>query len=88
MFNDGKRNRRKGTRAYEEEGLSVKKALYIAGTILAFGILAFIITVMVYNDSLDKVYEDLGTRELGELTLTEDKDGDTEVASSSLRKDN
>ena len=84
------RIRRKGARAKDGEGISIKNALYIAGTILALGIIAFVITVMVYNNSLEKVYDDLGSRELGDLTSlrtdidqTEQK---TEAASSNIRK--
>lgn len=82
------RMRRKGARAKDGEGISIKNALYIAGTILALGIIAFVITVMVYNNSLEKVYDDLGTRELGDLTSekNEEEKTKTEAASSSIGK--
>ena len=83
------RTRRKGTRSKDGEGMSIKNALYVAGTILALGIIAFVITVMVYNNSLEKVYDDLGTSELGDLTSVKSEiaQGETEAASSSIRKD-
>lgn len=82
------RIRRKGARAKDDEGISIKNALYVAGTILALGIIAFVITVMVYNNSLEKVYEDLGTRELGDLTSvkSDTEQTETEAASSSIGK--
>ena len=87
---DSDRTRRKGTRSKDGEGMSIKNALYIAGTILALGIIAFVITVMVYNNSLEKVYDDLGARELGDLTsvksdIIEEK---TEEVSSGIRENN
>ena len=51
---DDKRSRRR-LRRYDRDGKKKKKALYIAGTILALGIIAFVITVMVYNNSLEKI---------------------------------
>lgn len=85
-----RRMRRKDTKSKDVEGMSIKNALYIAGTILALGIIAFIITVMAYNNSLQKVYDDLGTREIGDLsTTTSDKvqnEIKTETASSSIGK--
>lgn len=84
------RIRRKGARAKDGEGISIKNALYVAGTILALGIIAFVITVMVYNNSLEKVYDDLGSKELGDLTRIKSDVGETgketEAASSSIGK--
>ena len=68
MRNDRRRDKRlKGN----EEGFSLKNTLYIVGTILALGIIAFVITVIVYNNSVDKIYSDLGTKEIGQVTENE-----------------
>lgn len=85
---DSDRIRRKGARSKDGEGMSIKNALYVAGTILALGIIAFVITVMVYNNSLEKVYDELGTKEIGELTNIEDEITETEAVSSGIRKNN
>lgn len=88
-MSDENRTRRKGTRNKDGEGMSIKNALYVAGTILALGIIAFVITVIVYNNSLEKVYDDLGTKELGELTSVKSEIvEETEEASSGIRKNN
>ena len=81
------RTRRNGARSKDGDEFSIKKALYVSGTILALGIIAFVITVIVYNNSLDKVYEDLGTRELGDLTSVKSEIVETETTSSGIRKD-
>lgn len=86
MGNDGRRNRRRGTRSQGDEGFSLKNTLYIAGTILALGIIAFVITIMVYNNSLEKIYDDLGTREIGGLAKVDDAPDITEEASTNLGK--
>lgn len=85
---DNDRTRRKGSRIKDGEGMSIKNALYVAGTILALGIIAFAITVMVYNNSLEKVYDDIETRELGDLTSKRSGIEETEIesASSSIGK--
>ena len=83
---ENERTRRNGAREKNEDGMSVKKALYIAGTILALGIISFIITVNIYNNNLEKVYYELGTTETEEkLNKREVK---TEAASSNIRKNN
>lgn len=85
-----RRARRKDTRNNDGEGMSIKNALYIAGTILALGIIAFVITVMAYNSSLDKVYDELGTKEIGDLTSLKSNEGENvikvEAASSDIRE--
>lgn len=43
----------------EMTGSGLKNTLYVAGIILALGIIAFFVTVMIYNNSLDKIYEGL-----------------------------
>ena len=82
------RTRRKGLRIKNGEDMSIKNALYIAGTILALGIIAFVITVMVYNDSLDRINGKIGKRETKELDIKKDKEEviQTETASSSIGK--
>ena len=80
------RNRRKGTRIQEGEGVSIKKAVYIAGILLAVGIIAFVITVVVYNNSLEKIYDDLGSKEIADLTTIKNNMELTEETSTNLRK--
>ena len=83
MRDDRRRDRRRG-RAQESGEFSVKNALYIAGTILALGLIAFVITVMVYNNSLEKIYDDLETKEIADLGDTNKEQ--TEEVSTNLRK--
>ena len=81
------RNRRKGTRMKDEEGASMKKAVYIAGILLAAGIIAFVITVSVYNNSLEKIYDDLDSKEIADLTTIKNNVADlAEETSTNLRK--
>lgn len=78
------RNIRKRIKAKDtEEGFGIKNALYVGGTILALGLIAFFITVMVYNNSLEKIYEDLEIKESVELA---DSKSASEEASSNLGK--
>ncbi len=71
MRNDRRRDRR--MKGNDENTFSLKNTIYIVGTILALGIIAFFITVMVYNNSVDKLYSDLETKEIGELTNNEER---------------
>lgn len=64
MRSDRRKNRRRKSPEQGENGISIKNTLYIAGTILALGIIAFIITVMVYNNSIEKIYDDLESQEI------------------------
>lgn len=88
MRNDRRRDRR--MKGNDENTFSVKNTLYIVGTILALGIIAFFITVMVYNNSVDKIYSDLETKEIGELTnngeRTNQNSNTIEEASANLGK--
>ncbi len=88
MRSDRRRDRR--IKGNEENTFSLKNTIYIVGTILALGIIAFFITVMVYNNSVDKLYSDLETKELGELTGNGERTNETsntiEEASTNLGK--
>ena len=81
-----KDDRRKGKRRVGSEGFGLRKTLYIAGAILVLGVIAFFITVMIYNNNLEKIYSDLETTELGQATSDESNDNPTEEASSNLGK--
>ena len=66
MKNDRRKARRDiGGRRREDE-FGIRSALYIAGIILALGIIAFFVTVMIYNNRLDKVYSDLDSQEIAQ----------------------
>ena len=47
---------------------SIKNALYIGGSIVLLGLIAFFITIMIYNNNLEKLYSDLDTEKLGMVT--------------------
>ena len=86
-----RRARRSDKKNQDGEGMSIKNALYIAGTIFALGIIAFLITIMAYNNSLERVYDEIGTKEIGDLSdlknIEEEKEIKVETASSDIRKD-
>ncbi len=82
---DDKRSRRR-LRRYDRDGIGFKKALFIAGTILALGIIAFVITVIIYNNSLEKVYDSLEIKGLEEVGSIEERVKPSEAVSSSIRK--
>lgn len=88
MRSDRRRDRR--MKGNEENAFNLKNTIYIVGTILALGIIAFFITVMVYNNSVDKLYSDLETREIGELPNNEERANENsntiEEASANLGK--
>lgn len=86
MRSDRRRNRRRKFAEGEEKGFGLKNTLYIAGTILALGIIAFFVTVIVYNNSLDKLYSDLETQEIGEVTENTGNENILEEASATLGK--
>lgn len=52
--------RRENRRNRETEGLDTQKMLYIAGTILAFAIVAFVITFVIYGNTLNESTSELG----------------------------
>ena len=88
---EGKRSRRRTARRKNSEGMSIKNALYIAGIILTLGIIAFVITVIAYNNSLDKVYEGFENKKLGEVskldteTVANADEEQIEITSSNIR---
>lgn len=88
MRSDRRRDRRMNGNT--ENTFSLKNTLYIVGTILALGIIAFFITVMVYNNSVNKLYSELETKEIGEVRENEpERDGISnaiEEASANLGK--
>lgn len=86
MRSDRRRDRRRKFAEGEEKGFGLKNTLYIAGTILALGIIAFFVTVIVYNNSLDKLYSDLETQEIGEVTENTGNENILEEASATLGK--
>lgn len=81
MRSDRRKDRR--MKAEVENTFNLKNTLYITGTILALGIIAFIITVMVYNNSVDKLYSDLETKEIGK---TQEETNTLEEASINIGK--
>lgn len=86
MRTDRRKDRRRDISGGNNEGGSIKNALYITGTILALGVIAFFITVMVYNNSLEKVYTDLESQKLAERTDDETGSNETEETSTNLGK--
>lgn len=86
MRSDRRRDRRRKFAEGEEKGFGLKNTLYIAGTILVLGIIAFFVTVIVYNNSLDKLYSDLETQEIGEVTENTGNENILEEASATLGK--
>lgn len=88
MRNDRRPDRRNTSgRKIDEGGFGLKSALYAAIIILALGLIAFFITIKVYNKNLDKAYSDIETKALGE---TENQGSSllnkTEEASSQIGK--
>ncbi len=59
--------RRDRRRALEQRNSNIKNILYITGTIIALGVIAFLVTVMIYNNSLEKLYTDLETDQIGQI---------------------
>lgn len=83
MRND---RRRDGGGKRSNDGLGLKNTLYVAGIILTLGIIAFFVTVMIYNNSLDKIYTDLGSTEVGKTGNDESTSGGVQEASSQVGK--
>ena len=81
------RNRRKGSRTRENEEMSIKKFLSVVAILLATGIIAFIITVTIYNNSLEEIYDDLESKEIADLTtIKNDNRNIVEETSASFGK--
>ncbi len=54
-----------------DNAFSIKNTLYVAGTILALGIIAFVITIMVYNNNVNKLYAELDeTKDIGQESMS------------------
>lgn len=65
---------RRNYRGRFTERIDTKKMLYIAGTILALAIIAFVITFFVYGNTLNKTNElsKINTNSLGTITAIEE----------------
>lgn len=85
MSYDRRKNKRRdvGGKRTEEVGFGLKNALIAAGIILFLGIAAFFITVMIYNNNLEKLYGDLeAPTEIGQVdTLNYGNDGTIDASS-------
>ncbi len=79
MKNDRRNARRDINGRRSEDEFGIRSALYIAGIILALGIIAFFVTVMIYNNSLDKVYSDLDSQEIAKSTENENTTEETSM---------
>lgn len=87
MRNDRRQDRRNTNgRRIEGGGFGLKSALYAAVIILALGLIAFFITIKVYNNNLDKAYSDIDTKAVGDITNGETIADKTEEASSQIGK--
>lgn len=74
--------RRENRRGVKEDGLDLKKVLYISGSILAVAVIAFVITFFVYGN---KVQQDTNLGKLN-TSIVDDYVGNTEEASSQFGK--
>ncbi|MCI8620691.1 MAG: hypothetical protein HFJ50_02470 [Clostridia bacterium] len=88
MRNDRRPDRRRSSNGHKinEGGFSLKSALYVALIILALGLIAFFITINVYNKSLNKAYSDIETKAVGESKEQETLMDKAEEASSQIGK--
>ena len=88
MRNDRRPDRRNTNgRRNNEGGFGLKSALYAAIIILALGLVAFFITIKVYNKNLDKAYSDIETKAIGDMqSQGSDLLDKTEEASSQIGK--
>lgn len=82
---DNRRGRR-SIQGREENNSTLKNTLYIAGTILLLGIIAFFVTIMIYNNSIDKIYSDLEDTQIGQVSENEENTMITEETSLSIGK--
>ncbi len=81
MRNDRRRDIRE-----KDRDIGMRKAIYIAGIILALGVISFFITVSIYNNNLEKMYSDLEKDNLSQKIAQSDTVADTEEASSKIGK--
>ncbi len=88
MRNDRRNDRRRDTggRRIDDGGSSVKSALYAGLIILVLGVIAFFVTVKIYNKNLDKVYSELDNQRVGETTIVDKINDNSEEASSQMGK--
>jgi len=82
---DNRRGRR-SAQGREENNSSLKNTLYIAGIIIALGVIAFFVTIMIYNNNIDKIYSDLEETQIGQVPENEENTLPTEEASLTLGK--
>ncbi len=85
------RKRRETAHIGNKNNSSIKNALYIGGSIVLLGLIAFFITIMIYNNNLEKLYSDLDTEKLGMVTdntnsLEETNEIEDKEASANLGK--
>lgn len=62
------REDRRRRKEINKSNSNIKNALYIGGSIVLLGLIAFFITVMIYNNNIEKLYSDLDTERLGTIT--------------------
>lgn len=86
MRNDRRKDRRRdiGGRKTDEIGFGLKNALIAAGIILTLGVIAFFVTVMIYNNNLEKLYGDLETKDIAQKVGGNNDETQTEEASSQI----
>ena len=88
MSNNRRNDRRRDTggRRIDDGGFSLKSALYATIIILALGILAFFITINIYNKNLDKAYSEVQSTEIGGTIADKTSGIKTEEASLEIGK--
>lgn len=88
MGNDRRKDRRREIGARRAEEFSFRNVLYIIGIILALGLIAFFVTMTIYNNNLEKIYSDLEpSKSIGETQTNENsEENKTEEASTQIGK--
>ena len=87
MSKDRRKDKRRnigGPRRTDEVGFGLKNALLAAVVILFLGVGAFFITVMIYNNNLEKLYGEID--EPTQIGQAENQSKETEEASSQIGK--
>lgn len=59
-------DRRRDGRRTDENGFSLKSALYAALVILVLGLIAFFVTMKIYNKNLQKAYTDIESQDIAD----------------------
>ncbi len=59
-------DRRRDGRRTDESGFSLKSALYAAVIILVLGLVAFFVTMKIYNKNLEKAYTDIQSQDIAD----------------------